>query len=361
MRKLFAFLALLWCLPAHAQPVNLGDYVLGDTVRCPWSTYKPSTGDSVARATAGTVTVYHDNGAGNGYNTTPSATGVTDTNPFNSKTGQMVTTIVASGANGYASGTDYVVAVEGTTITDTATVTVNAWPCVFSVENRFPLKQNIAFRGTAVAFSANGTVCFSNAAFSNNGDGTGMTLWNRTKNEKYVITGSTASTHCVTIVPNQHTQESVNDVLQIMNDDPQFAIDVVGGATTALSNYFNGTLTATGGTNFRGFYNNNGAGSGQFVSDIGTILSRIGSPIGASMSADIANVPTAVGNLNVDGTVSARCVWAQTLSVLSNPYTSTSAATPYTTTFRDPTNAANRLIATTTSTSRTVGSVTCPP
>jgi hypothetical protein len=318
MKKLLLLLALAWCGAAHAQSTYLGDYLLGDTVRCPWSTYKPSTGDSIARATAGTVTVYADNGAGNGFNTTESATGVTDTSAFDAKTGEHQAVVVASSGNGYAAGKDYAIMVQSTTITDTATVTVNAWPCNFSVENRAGTRDRIKARGSMVSGSSTTVIQLATGTLAASHAWQGMALYDATTKETATICDSTdggAGNDTLT-VSGLFSTPGATDAYQIIRTDlPASCIASVPGSGLPLINASTGAvvmdragqsgasspaISDKTGLNLNALFDNGGI---AFVGTIATFynaatgtFTNLGTPVNMGSGASIAaNLQDAIG------------------------------------------------------------------
>lgn len=124
---------------------HLGDFIAGQTVRVWWNT-NAIAGESITRATNGTVSVYKDG------STTQSTAGVTDTEDFDGLTGvhQVAVDTSADGAF-YSSGSDFAVVLSAATIDGK---TINAVLAQFSIENR-NIKSNVTqWLGTAVATPA---------------------------------------------------------------------------------------------------------------------------------------------------------------------------------------------------------------
>lgn len=346
MKRLLFVTLMLAATCARAD--YFGDFILGDTITYEYNTLKASDGSDLQRTVAGTPSCI-PNGS-----TTEITAGVSDTGTtaFDSSTGLNKMTVVATSGNGFAAGTDYVCTVRASTLN---AVTTSYTVFSFSIENRPPYRNYIKTRGLATADdSTPGKVCFTTNIVINDGDFVGMILWNVTKNEKYVIQSSVGSTDCVNIVPNVHTTESLNDVLYVLNDTPTFVIDVQGGATAALAAYFNGTPTATGGTNLLTFINNAGVSSSWKLSDESAMNGKIGTPA-ITLASDIANVPNTVVENN--GSVSMRCALSMILSSLAGAWSQSGS----TITFKDPSNTSTRIVGTLTSTSRSATTLTCPP
>lgn len=108
----------------------LGDFRTGKTVRKAWNS-NAIAGESVTRATNGTISVYKDG------NTTQSTAGVTDTEDFDSLTGVHLVAIDTS-ADGtfYSAGSEFEVILSAATIDGK---TINATLFSFSLENRSAL------------------------------------------------------------------------------------------------------------------------------------------------------------------------------------------------------------------------------
>jgi hypothetical protein len=108
----------------------LGDFRTGKTVRFGWHS-NAIAGESITRATNGTISVYKDGG------TTQSTTGVTDTEDFDSLTGVHLVAIDTS-ADGtfYSAGSDFMVVLSGATIDGKS---INAVLAHFSLEARSAL------------------------------------------------------------------------------------------------------------------------------------------------------------------------------------------------------------------------------
>ena len=107
--------------------VYLGDFRTGKTVRKMWNS-NAVAGESITRATNGTISVYKDGGA------TQSTAGVTDTEDFDSLTGVHLVAIDTS-ADGtfYSAGSDFEAVLSAATIDGK---TINATLFSFSLENR---------------------------------------------------------------------------------------------------------------------------------------------------------------------------------------------------------------------------------
>lgn len=131
----------------------LGDFAPGTTIRDMWNS-SDSNGASITRSTNGTISVYKDGG------TTQSTTGVTDTEDFDSLTGVHLVAIDTS-ADGtfYSAGSDFIVVLSAATID---TRTVNAALFSFSLNNRTPLRPTTAGRTLDVSAGGEAGVDWAN-------------------------------------------------------------------------------------------------------------------------------------------------------------------------------------------------------
>lgn len=105
----------------------LGNLAAGQTVLIPFST-NDAAGAAIAPSTAGTVSVYKDDG------TVESTAGVTYTPSFDGQVGINLVKIVASDPF-YAAGHDYTVVLTGVVVDGE---TVNTVLAAFSIDNRLP-------------------------------------------------------------------------------------------------------------------------------------------------------------------------------------------------------------------------------
>ena len=119
--------------------VDLGDYAdAAQTIRFDWTT-NDSNGEAITRSTDGTISVYRDD------ETTQTTTGVTDSEDFDSITGNHHCSIdFSTSSTFYTAGHDYQVKLTGAVV-DTRSVT--AVLAHFSIQNRF-------MRGTDSAATA---------------------------------------------------------------------------------------------------------------------------------------------------------------------------------------------------------------
>jgi hypothetical protein len=104
--------------------MHLGDFAEDATVRFCWNS-NAVAGESITRATNGTISVYKDGG------TTQSTAGITDTEDFDSLTGVHLCVIDTSADAFYVAGSEYAVVLSGATIDGK---TINAVLAHFSIE-----------------------------------------------------------------------------------------------------------------------------------------------------------------------------------------------------------------------------------
>lgn len=140
MRILFFIVALSLSLSAFAQQ-SLGSFIEDDTIHFIWTTVD-SSGEPITRSTDGTVSVYKDNG------TSQSVAGVTDTEDFDMLTGVHAVTIDLSADAFYATGSNYIVTINGAVVD---TVTVNAPIAYFTIENNFVNANMIRVSGDSTS------------------------------------------------------------------------------------------------------------------------------------------------------------------------------------------------------------------
>ena len=130
-----------------------GDFAVGATVRFMWNTFAIA-GESITRATNGTISVYKDGG------TTQSTAGVTDTEDFDGLTGVHYVAIDTS-ADGafYNAGSDFAVVLSGATIDGKA---INAVLAEFSIQNRAALRPTVAGRTLDVSAGGEAGIDWAN-------------------------------------------------------------------------------------------------------------------------------------------------------------------------------------------------------
>jgi hypothetical protein len=159
----------------------LGDFRVGKVVRKMWNS-NAAAGESITRATNGTVSVYKDGG------TTQSTTGVTDTEDFDSLTGvHLVAVDTSADGTFYSAGSDFEVVLSAATIDGK---TVNATLFSFSLENRSPLMATADGRKLDVSAGGEAGVDWANVG----GQGTTVNLSATTTNLVNTVTTYTGNT-----------------------------------------------------------------------------------------------------------------------------------------------------------------------
>lgn len=123
---------------------HLGDRTEDSTLDFKWNT-NAIAGESITRATDGTISVYKGN------NTTQTTTGVTDTEDFDSLTGVHHCRIDLSADAFYVTGEDYQVVLSAATIDGK---TINAVLASFTIEKGFYEVDVVKFGGSAGTFAS---------------------------------------------------------------------------------------------------------------------------------------------------------------------------------------------------------------
>jgi hypothetical protein len=302
--RLLFLVTLLACSAAPAQPSYLGDFNVGETVRCPWASFDTAA-DSATRATDGTVSVWKDGG------TTQSVAGVTDTEDFDANAGFHYAAIDTSADAFYVGGAEYVVGVIGAVVDGQ---TINAPLCAFSLENRSD--NRIVARGVADTGSTAGQIIFDSDVVAADGQYVGLKAWNVTQGFMAAIVASddnTADTIDIFVPASFNGVSANNDVIYIVNDGPAVPIDLTNAEVNATK-IAGVTVAAQAATNLNTHFNNGGGASSGTIGDVtqgvadtlsaigspsdagsGATLSfnlsdtfaRLGAPIGASLSADL--------------------------------------------------------------------------
>ena len=357
MKRILLAVLLLCPWIAQAQPYQAGDFYLGQTVRCPWNTHKPSTGSAVVRSAAGTAAAYPDNGAGNGFNTTELTAGVTDivgTGTFDTdKTGAQTITVDTSNA-AYAAGKDYAVMTENSQIIDTGTVTLYDFVCAFSIENRAgTLGRTTARLKATNAGSTTTSVVLQNASpdtVTATNEWITQILWNKTQGWKACITATVnGSPDSFTIFPAQPLVAD-NDVVWVLNDGPCYPVvqPNVDSNNNVIVGGWGSAAAAQDLTNATTFFHGGGASSSTDVVSLGA---------NAASAKNNSLAKIVEPNNNITGS----CALAIVLAHAAGRYNSTSATAPFTTTFFDPSGTTQRIVGTVTTTSLGSVSITCPP
>lgn len=226
----------------------IGDFRTGKTIRKMWNS-NAVAGGSITRATNGTISVYKDG------STTQSTTGVTDTEDFDSLTGvHLVAVDTSADGTFYSAGSDFEVVLSAATIDS---VTVNAALFSFSLENRSHLMPTTDGRKLDVSAGGEAGLDWANVGSPTTTVG---------------LSGTTVKT----------ATDVETDTADIQSRLP--------AALTGDGNIKADTLRV-GGTLQT---------AGDIIGDTNDIQSKIGTPAGASVSADIAAVKSDSAAILVD-------------------------------------------------------------
>lgn len=263
----------------------LGDFLDGKSVYGWWNA-NAIAGESITRATNGTISVYKNN------SDTQTTTGVTDTEDFDSLTGVNRFVIDTSAdAAFYAAGNDFSVVLSAATIDGK---TINACLAQFSLRNRS--NATIIDRNTAQASTVTSTILASASNFTNddalNGSiisfiaGTG-------KGQSTNVTDFTNSSDTAVhpTVAAAATTTTIYEVLPFgMNGA---AVDGSGKVSLSSSQAFSNTGTWTG----------NVTGSvGSVTGAVGSVTGNVGGNVVGSVASVTANV--GVGSLTTSAIAS---------------------------------------------------------
>jgi hypothetical protein len=165
MKHLLRILGLLALSSCALAGNYVGDYALGDTIYCKFGTVRPSTGASFTLAGTPVVSAYPD------ASTTQLTAGITLTVDFDGVTGMNHLTVVASGGNGYATGTFYSLQITTGTV-DSISVTGQE-VCSFSLGKVSALRP--ATPGRTVVVDAAGLADANAVKLGPTGAGTAQT------------------------------------------------------------------------------------------------------------------------------------------------------------------------------------------
>lgn len=266
----------------------LGDFLDGKSVYGWWNA-NAIAGESITRATNGTISVYKNN------SDTQTTTGVTDTEDFDSLTGVNRFVIDTSAdAAFYAAGNDFSVVLSAATIDGK---TINACLAQFSLRNRS--NATIIDRNTAQASTVTSTILASASNFTNddalNGSiisfiaGTG-------KGQSTNVTDFTNSSDTAVhpTVAAAATTTTIYEVLPFgMNGA---AVDGSGKVSLSSSQAFSNTGTWTG----------NVTGSvGSVTGAVGSVTGNVGGNVVGTVASVVGAVGSVTGNVggNVVGSV----------------------------------------------------------
>lgn len=132
--------------------LSQGDIRLGDTIHFKFTTTN-ATGVPATLGGTPVISAYSADG------TVEITAGITLTVDFDARTGLNHVTVVASGANGYATATNYILVITTGTVTDSVVGYVIG---SFSIENRSAVMPTVAARTLDVAATGEAGVDFSN-------------------------------------------------------------------------------------------------------------------------------------------------------------------------------------------------------
>jgi hypothetical protein len=133
--------------------MNLGDFRLGDTIDCKFTTID-SSGVPTTLAGSPVVSAYPGN------STTEITAGITLSVDLDSRTGMHNVRVVASSGNGYATATNYVLVLTAGTVSGTSVVGYVV--AHFSVENRSALMPTTAARTLDVTATGEAGIDWAN-------------------------------------------------------------------------------------------------------------------------------------------------------------------------------------------------------
>jgi hypothetical protein len=284
-RALVALLCSFALLPslASAQKV-LGDFILGQSVVCPWNTYDKS-GNSATPGTAGTLYVSKDGDTATEKSVVANLSG-TDTRAVDGDAGRHRAVIPTTDAY-FVPDTTYEVVARGTVV-DSQTFSSSI--CFFTIERMYPLRGAIQLRAketsgqTSTVSQVYITAVYPTSdPVPSDGKWTAYRLWDFTDGWDRAIINSNAASDYLTIYPDAPAAPTDQAVLYITRDviypanlfNPATQTVVVGGmgATVAGSTAF----TDNSGANAKAFFDNGGASidSNSRLGTIGTNVANI--------------------------------------------------------------------------------------
>lgn len=266
----------------------LGDFLDGKSVYGWWNA-NAVAGESITRATNGTISVYKNN------SDTQTTTGVTDTEDFDSLTGVNRFVIDTSAdASFYAPGNDFAVVLSAATIDGK---TINACLGQFSLRNRS--NATIIDRNTAQASTVTSTILASASNFTNNDALNGSILSFIAGTGKGQSTNVTDFTNAsdTTVHPTVAAAATTTTVYEIIPFGMNAAtVDGSGNVYLASSQTFNMTGNITG----------NLSGSvGSVTGAVGSVTGNVGGNVTGSVGSVTGAVGSVTGNVggNVSGSV----------------------------------------------------------
>lgn len=297
----------------------IGDYDLGDTIDCKFGTVQPSTGASYTLAGTPAVAAYVGN------STTEITAGITLTADFDSRTGLNSVRVVATSANGYTAGTNVDIVITTGTV-DSVSV-VGQPVCSFTL--RKTAAPGVGHKGTAqagdtdeitLASTASSTDDFYVGATVAPVGGTGAGQSGR------LITAYNGTSKVATVAPDWEVSPSSDTVYELWQTAPAPSGSGGGGDATAAnqttiinnlatvdnnvdtllsrlgtpSNLGGGATIAANLSDIESQTDDIGvAGAGLTAAD-DAVMTRLGSPAGASIAADIAAVKAETATIVAD-------------------------------------------------------------
>ena len=300
----------------------IGDYPIESTIHTKFTTRAFATGIPTTLAGTPSLRIY----AGDSVNEITA--GITLTTDFDGVTGLNHVTIVATSPNGYPGGFNYQVVIAAGTVDGVSVV--GEVVAEFSIYRTSALRPTVA--GRTLDVSAAGHVetvdtCTTNTDMrgtDNASTHSAADVWSVPTRDVTNMRGTdNASTHSAADVWTSTTRT--------LTDKTGFGID--WGATTnqAAAVTLTGTTVATVST------------LTGHTPQTGDNYTRLGAPTGASISADIANVPANQDAAVVEGSITTLQQKRLTLSALAGKL---SGAATTTISIRDTTDMKDRIVAT---------------
>ena len=274
VRIFLCFAALLPALASAQKP--LGDFIVGQTIRCPWATFDKS-GNSATPGTAGTLYVYKDGATGTEKAIVGDLSG-TDTRGIDGNAGDHETNFPTTDAF-FAADADYVIRARGTVVDSQ---TINAPLCMFSLEHHFPLKGYILLHTSESTGSSStvGKVYLQGSPITADNKYQYNRLWDPADGWSRAIVSSAMSDNSVTIYPDAPAAPTNGTTLYVTLDviypvnffDPTASTVIVGafGATAGGAT----AITNVAGSNIAAVFDNGGAGVSANAR-IGTIADNV--------------------------------------------------------------------------------------
>lgn len=289
----------------------VGDFRLGDTFDVKFCTVS-TTGAPTTLAGSPAVSAYPGN------STTEITAGITLTVDFDARTGMHNVRVVASGGNGYATATNYALAITAGTVGGTSVVGYVVGH--FSIENRSALMPTAAARTLVV--DANGVADARLADAVSHGGTLGSSTATLALS-RLNITSQTSNTSAVTATGNGtgHGITASSGSGATGDGIRATAASTNGNGLNAIGNGTGDGLTATGGAGAGGDGISGIAGggvpirgdltgniTGNLSGSVGSVTGAVGSVtgnVGGNVTGSVGSVTGAVGSVtgNVGGNV----------------------------------------------------------